>query len=44
MNAALIGVKRQKTPSPFSVPVIVPWLGILGALALFVANVQAFLP
>lgn len=44
VNAALIGVKRQKTPSPFSVPVIVPWLGILGALALFVANVQAFLP
>ncbi|MEC7761801.1 MAG: amino acid permease [Pseudomonadota bacterium] len=44
VNAALIGVKRQGTPSPFSVPGFVPWLGIVGALGLFVANLQAFLP
>lgn len=44
VNAALIGVKRQPTPSPFSVPGWVPWLGILGSVVLFVVNIRELLP
>ncbi|MBV7379015.1 APC family permease [Maritimibacter dapengensis] len=44
VNAALIGVKRLPDPSPFSVPAIVPWLGILGSVMLFVVNIQELLP
>ncbi|MAM61624.1 amino acid permease [Maritimibacter sp. UBA3975] len=43
VNAALIGVKRSGVLSPFSVPRIVPWLGLAGALALFAVNMAAFL-
>jgi amino acid transporter len=40
VNAALIGLKRlEATPDGmFSVPVWVPWFGILGSVALFAAN------
>ncbi len=38
VNAALIGLKIRGGPSPFAVPVLVPWLGILASAALFAAN------
>ena len=38
VNAALIGLKRRGGPTPFDVPVWVPWLGILGCTAMFAAN------
>lgn len=38
VNAALIGLKRQGGTTPFDVPVWVPWLGILGCIAMFAAN------
>ncbi len=38
VNAALIGVKRKQGASPFDVPGFVPWLGILGCIAMFTAN------
>lgn len=41
VNAALIGLKRQGGPSPFAVPIWIPWLGILFCLAAFVASVWA---
>lgn len=44
VNAALIGLKRKPGRSPFSVPVFVPWLGILGSLALFAVNIGELLP
>jgi len=38
VNASLIGLKRKGGATPFDVPVFVPWLGILGAVAMFGAN------
>ena len=42
VNAALIGLKTKGGPPllsvPFSVPVLVPWLGILASIAMFAAN------
>ncbi len=43
VNAALIGLKSKHGPSPFSVPILVPWLGILASLALFAANFLEYL-
>jgi APA family basic amino acid/polyamine antiporter len=38
VNAALIGLKRQGGATPFDVPVWVPFMGILGSIAMFAAN------
>ncbi|MGH1368740.1 MAG: hypothetical protein ACRBCL_08995 [Maritimibacter sp.] len=40
VNAALIGLKRREGPpvGAFCVPVWVPWIGILGSIALTPAN------
>lgn len=39
VNAALIGVKRKAPESPFSVPVWVPWLGVVVSLGTFAASI-----
>lgn len=44
VNAALIGLQRQPGASPFRVPAIMPWLGILGCIVLFAAYFLGDLP
>ena len=39
VNLALIGLKRRAPEAPFRVPAIVPWIGLLAALAAIVASV-----
>jgi len=41
VNLALIGLKRQNTASPFSVPVIVPWFGLFACVGAFAAAAGA---
>lgn len=43
VNAALIGLKRKVPESPFSVPVFVPWLGIVACIGTFAASIAATL-
>ena len=38
VNAALIGLKRQGGDTPFDVHAWVPWVGIIGCVAMFAAN------
>ncbi|GKY87117.1 APC family permease [Sinisalibacter aestuarii] len=44
VNAALIGLHRQRRALPFAVPAYMPWLGIAGAGALLVAHIAETLP
>ena len=41
VNAALIGLKRNKATSPFNVHVTVPWFGLLACVAALIAAIGA---
>ena len=41
VNAALIGAKRRRPETPFSVPVLVPWAGLAASVLTFAAAIWA---
>lgn len=41
VNGALILIKRQATPAPFSVPRLVPWAGLIAAVVALFASLEA---
>jgi len=41
VNTALIGAKRRRPETPFSVPVLVPWAGLVASVLTFVAAIWA---